>query len=108
MQVRSIEFQENFRSVTVEASRQQNVVQREADAAQQQAATAGVEEQALNLSRPRPTTEPEGRIVDPDARGESAAHREGTNSQAGKSEEEPSESQASPGRPRGSIVDITA
>ena len=27
MQVRSIEFQENFRSVTVEASRQQNVLQ---------------------------------------------------------------------------------
>ncbi len=69
MQVRSIEFQENFRSVTVEASRQQNVVQREAEIAQHQASAAGLEEQVLNPSRPRPATETEGRIVDPDARG---------------------------------------
>ena len=107
MQVRNIEFQENFRSVTVEASRQQNVLLREADVAQQQAATAGIDEQALNLSRARPASEAEGRTVDPEAgRGREGSPR----GQTGTSNEEQnsSDTQASPGRPRGSIVDLTA
>lgn len=108
MQVRSIEFQENFRSVTVEASRQQNVVQREADAAQHRAAAAGVEDQALNLSRPRPATETEGRIVDPDAGGESTDRGRSRRQGRPASDESNQESGNSPGLPKGSVVDITA
>ena len=107
MQVRSIEFQENFRSVTVEASRQQNVVQREAEAAQHQAAVAGAEEQALNLTRSRPTTETEGRIVDSEAEGNT--NEQGTTGRrqanTGDDSDDP---EPRSGLPRGSVVDLTA
>ena len=66
MQVRSIEFQENFGRVPVEASRQQHVLQREPELARAQVAREATEEQTLDLSRPVPTTETEGTIVDPD------------------------------------------
>ena len=66
MQVRTIEFQENFGRVPVEASRQQNLLQREPELAQAQMAQEATDEQALDLSRPVPTTETEGQIVDPE------------------------------------------
>ena len=69
MQVRAIEFQENFARVPVEGARQQSLMQRGPDMAQQQAAQVGADEQALNLSRARPTPQAEGNIVDPEARG---------------------------------------
>ncbi len=66
MQVRPIEFQENFARVPVEGARQQSLLQREPELAQQHAAQLSANEQVLNLTRPRPTTETEGTIVDPD------------------------------------------
>jgi len=78
MQVRAIEFQENFARVPVEGARQQSLMLREPEMAQQQAAQVGVDEQALNLSRPRPTPETEGHIVDPEARGFMAWQPRGT------------------------------
>jgi hypothetical protein len=66
MLVRAIEFQENFARVQVEGARQQSLLQRAPELAQQQIAHAGANEQALNLSRPRPTSETENVIVDPD------------------------------------------
>lgn len=68
MQVRPIEFQENFGRVTVEGARQQNVLQREPELARQQMAQIGSDEQVLVLRRPNATTETEGTIVDPEAR----------------------------------------
>ena len=64
MQVRAIEFQENFARVPVEGARQQSILQREPERAQQQLSQAGAAEQVLNLGRPRPTTETENAIVD--------------------------------------------
>ena len=66
MQVRPIEFQENFARVTVEGARQQNLVQREPELAQHQMAQVAADAQALDMSRPMPTPPPEGKIVDPD------------------------------------------
>jgi hypothetical protein len=66
MQVRAIEFQENFARVPVEGARQQSILQRAPQLAQQEMAHAGANEQVLNLGRPRPTSETENVIVDPD------------------------------------------
>ena len=65
MQVRSVEFQENFRLVTLEASRQQSVLNREGSEGIQNAAAALSDERALQLERPNPTpdSEPE-RLID--------------------------------------------
>ena len=68
MQVRPVEFQENFRKVALEGARQQSVLQKEPEVAQQQAAQAAANEQALAGSRPNPTTETEGKIIDPASR----------------------------------------
>ena len=68
MQVRPIEFQENFGRVTVEGARQQNLLQREPALAQQHMAQIASDEQAQVLRRPNATTETEGTIVDPDER----------------------------------------
>ncbi len=68
MQVRPIEFQENFARVTVEGARQQNLLQREPELAQHQMAQVAADAQALDMSRPVPTSPPEGKIVDPDSR----------------------------------------
>jgi|GEM_PF-1500864 hypothetical protein len=69
MQVRAIEFQENFARVPVEGARQQSLLQRGPELAQQQMSQTGASEQALNLSRPRPATETENAIVDPEQEG---------------------------------------
>ena len=66
MQVRSIEFQEHFGRVPVETSRQQSLLLREPALAQQQVGQVLANEHVLNLSRPRPTTETEGTVIDPD------------------------------------------
>ncbi len=68
MQVRPIEFQENFGRVTVEGARQQNVLQREPELARQHMAQVASDEQVLVLRRPNATTETEGTVVDPDER----------------------------------------
>ncbi|MDP6775669.1 MAG: hypothetical protein QGI83_02770 [Candidatus Latescibacteria bacterium] len=68
MQVRTIEFQENFGRVTVEGARQQNVLQREPELARLQMAQVAADEQVRVLRRPNATTETEGTIVDPEAR----------------------------------------
>ena len=102
MQVRAVEFQENFRKVTVEGARQQSVLQREPEIAQQQSAQAASNEQVLNASRPNPTTETEGTIIDPDSRKppEGSPRR----SQGGRSEDEDGEREdRDQGRPGGRI-----
>jgi hypothetical protein len=68
VQVRPIEFQENFGRVTVEGARQQNVLQREPELARQHMAQVASDEQVLVLRRPNATTETEGTVVDPDER----------------------------------------
>ena len=68
MQVRSIEFQENFGRVTVEGARQQNLLQREPEVGQHQAARMAADEQVLNLNRPTPATPTEGNVIDPNSR----------------------------------------
>ena len=68
MQVRPIEFQENFARVTVEGARQQNLLQRVPELAQHQMAQAAADAQALDMDRPMPTPPPEGKIVDPNSR----------------------------------------
>ena len=74
MQVRPIEFQENFARVPVEMARQQHVLQHEPELAQRQVARLAAQEHLLNLSRPVPTTPTEGTIVDPDSEGPSERH----------------------------------
>jgi hypothetical protein len=66
VQVRSIEFQEHFGRVPVETSRQQSLLLREPALAQQQAGQVMADQHVLDMSRPRPTTETEGTIIDPD------------------------------------------
>lgn len=107
MQVRAIEFQENFRSVTIEASRQHNLLLREAEAGQQQASTAVSQEQTLNLTRPRPTagTE-EGRIVD--AEEERNRNRSSNSRRRRHLEEDEDAAQTFLPQPRGTHVDLTA
>ncbi|MDA0748387.1 MAG: hypothetical protein O2954_17860 [bacterium] len=68
MQVRAIEFQENFARVPVEGARQQSLLMREPELARQQVARVAANEQLLNLSRPTPMAETEGAIVEPDDR----------------------------------------
>lgn len=107
MQVRAIEFQENFRSVTIEASRQHNLLLREAEAGQQQASTAVSQEQALNLTRPRPTAETEdGRIVDADE--ERDRNRSANSRRRRQPEKAEDAAQTSLPQPRGTHVDLTA
>ena len=66
MQVRAIEFQENFARVPVEGARQQSILQRGPELVQPQISHAGANEQVLNLSRPCPTSETGNVIMDPD------------------------------------------
>ena len=66
VQVRTIEFQQSFARVPLEGARQQSVLLREPQLAQQAAAQVGGDEQTLNLSRPRPTSQAEGGVVDPE------------------------------------------
>ena len=66
MQVRMMEFQENFGRIPLEGARQQSLMQRAPQLAQQAAAQVGSDEQILNLNRPRPTSQPEGSVVDPE------------------------------------------
>ena len=73
MQVRTVEFLQSFARAPVEGSRQQNVLQREPEVAQQQAARAGADQQVLNLNRPRQATQTEGSVVDPE--GQHSAER---------------------------------
>lgn len=69
MQVRSIEFQENFRLVTLEAARQQSVLIRDGQESVLAAAGTLAEQRAQGLERPNPTTETEaGRVVDEESR----------------------------------------
>ena len=106
MQVRAVEFQESFRKVTLEGARQQNVVQRGPEVAQQQAAQAAANEQVLNASRPNPTTETEDTIIDPDSRRppESGSRR----SQEGRSEDEDGELEDRDWERHGGRIDLTA
>ena len=59
MQVRAIEFQENFRLVTLEAARQQSVLNREPAQAAIQAAGTVAEQRLQDLHRPLPADESE-------------------------------------------------
>ena len=58
MQVRAVEFQENFRLVTLEASRQQSIVNREAAEAGHSGSSTLAQQRALDMERAVPTTEP--------------------------------------------------
>ena len=58
MQVRAIEFQENFRLVTLEAARQQSVINREGMESALSAASVAAERRLQDLHRPIATSEP--------------------------------------------------
>ena len=68
MQVRAIEFQENFRLVSIEGARQQSLLLRAPDLGQQQMVRMVADEQVLSLNRPNPSTQTEGNIIDPNTR----------------------------------------
>ena len=106
MQVRSVEFQENFRLVTLEASRQQSVLNREGDDAVQQAASSVAEQRTVELERPMPTAESDARRpVD-----EEGQHQAGTRGER-HSDGEKSEDQQhgeTRGLPQGRSIDLLA
>ena len=96
MQVRSIEFQENFARVPVEGARQQSLLQREPELAQQNAAQLSANDQVLNLTRPTPTTETKGTIVEPDSQS-FPGRRFGRAPRNRRSEDAPPEEERRPG-----------
>ena len=108
MQVRSIEFQENFARVPVEGARQQSLLQREPLIAQQQAGEVLADQHVLEMSRPRPTTETEGTVVNPDSE-RAARRRARSDRRAGNTEEQPAEEER-PGDDRiaGTKLDVVA
>ena len=99
MQVRSIEFQENFGRVTVEGARQQNLLQREPELGQHHAAQMAADEQVLKLNRPPPATPMEGNIIDPNSQ-HLPERRAGRPPSDRASEEVQAEEAAGEGRPR--------
>ena len=107
MQVRFTEFQESFGRVSVEQARHQNVLLREADLGSDQVAREVAQQQTLDLTRPVPTTETEGAIVNPDqerphlfghSSGQQGRQRQGRQRQ----------SQATPEETQGRHIDLTA
>ena len=83
MQVRAVEFQENFRLVTLEASRQHNLLIRDgADSAQGAASSLAIQ-RAEDTSRPLPSDrmDPNRKIEEQNTRDQGAQRRgRGTNS----------------------------
>ena len=109
MQVRTVEFQENFGRVSVETSRQQSLLLREPEMARQQVALMAANEQVLKLTRPMPATQPESTIIDPNQEHTPERHPESgsrdRHSSGGSEEEAPP-----PGRDgvSGTRIDVVA
>lgn len=106
MQVRSVEFQENFRLVTLEASRQQSVLNRDAVDIAQKAAETLAEQRLLDLGRPTPDTELESTRVVREGQGNGADRRRNRS----ENENEDQERGESPerGLPQGKVIDLFA
>ena len=109
MQVRSVEFQENFRLVTLEASRQQSVLNREGSEWVQNAAATLSDERALQLERANPTTESEPeRPIDENA-GQRSERRSNRPLPEEASDQESEETAGSErGLPTGRSIDLLA
>ena len=106
MQVRSVEFQENFRLVTLEASRQQSVLNRGAADIAQNAARILAEQRLQELGRPNPETEAEStRMVD-GGQGNGAERRRSRSENAGEDQE--NRGSLDRGLPRGKVIDLFA
>jgi len=106
MLVRSVEFQENFRLVTLEASRQQSVLNREATVASESASSALVEQRSLDQTRPIPSEESESsRVIDSEARQESRPQGQ----RSGQNDDQPEQAEsAERGLPTGNSIDLLA
>lgn len=106
MQVRSVEFQENFRLVTLEASRQQSVLNREGDDITQQAASSVAEQRTVDLERPNPATESDApRPVEEEGQQQAGSRREGGADNEANDEQQSADQR---GLPQGRSIDILA
>ena len=106
MQVRTVEFQENFRLVTLEASRQLSVLNRDAIDIAQKAAETLAEQRLQDLGRLSPETESESTGVVKEGQGNGAGRRRNRSENEG---EDP-ENGGSPerGLPQGKVIDLFA
>ena len=106
MLVRSIEFQENFRLVTLEAARQQSVLNRDAIDTAQNEARILAEQRLVDLARATPDTETgSSRVVD--GGGGNTANRDRRRSENSGEEQENSAS-LNKGLPQGKTIDLFA
>ena len=105
MQVRAIEFQENFRLVTLEAARQLSVINREGMEGALRAAGVAAEQRLQDLHRPIPTDEPQsGRRIE---EGESRAAGRHRDSEP-RTEEDEEEAASEQSLPQGKSIDLFA
>jgi hypothetical protein len=105
MQVRAIEFQENFRLVTFEASRLQSVLQRDAVEVTQKAASALSAERLHNLERPNPTDQSEHSRHVSESESRSKERQQSTEK---RSSEEGDDTPSEDRQPQGSGIDLFA
>jgi hypothetical protein len=104
MQVRAIEFQENFRLVTLEAARQQSVINRGASEGSSQAAGPTADQRLMDLQRPVPSAESEpDRIIG--GEGRSTGRQQNTGRRAEEDQEEATDDR---GLPQGKSIDLFA
>ena len=106
MQVRSVEFQENFRLVTLEASRQLSVLNRDAIDIAQKAAETLAEQRLQDLGRLNPEAESESTGVVREGQGKGTGRRRDRS----ENEAEDPENGGSPerGLPQGKVIDLFA
>lgn len=105
MQVRAIEFQENFRLVTLEAARQQSVINREGVESAMRAAGVAAEQRLQDLHRPIAAAEPSsGRRIE---EGESRSTGRHWDSEPG-SDEDKEEAASERSLPQGKSIDLFA
>jgi hypothetical protein len=108
LQVRSIEFQEHFGRVPVETSRQHNLLLREPMSAQHQAGQVLTQQHVLDMSRPRPMTETEGAVIDPDGERQSGHSRSGKRQPEAEESREAKEKPSRDSRTAGRALDVIA
>ena len=106
MLVRSVEFQENFRLVTLEASRQQSVLNRGAVEIAQNAARILAEQRLQELGRPNSYTEAESTRVVDGGQGNGAGRRRSRSENAG--DDQGNSGSLDRGLPQGKVIDLLA
>ena len=106
MQIRAVEFQENFRLVTLEAARQQSVVNRSPAEATLQAAGTAADQRLQDLQRPGESSEPEsGRMIHEGERRSSTNRQQNSENRA---EDDSDETTSDRSLPQGKTIDLFA